>query len=67
MLASVNDTFGKVLGGSGDSFKSPPAFLRPLHPRGLKPSGAGSVNDTFGKVLGGLGDSFKSPPAFLPS
>ena len=29
MLVSVNDTFEKVLGGLGDSFKSPPAFLPP--------------------------------------
>ena len=32
----------KVLGGLGDSFKSPPAHLCPLHPRGgLNPGGTG--------------------------
>ena len=65
-----NNSFGKVLGGSGDSFKSPPAYLR-RHTRAqekgwsrARAPGYGN-NNSFRKVLGGSGDSFKSPPAYL--
>ena len=56
MLASVRDTFGKVLGGSGDSFKSPPALLCSYPPNPL-PSGKG---ETFSLFRRGL-----APPAPL--
>ncbi len=66
----------KVLGGLGDSFKSPPAFsplplmrwrlLRVAF--SLEPAQTPSQQQIYSrKVLGGLGDSFKSPPAFPPA
>jgi len=59
--AGCYNKFEESSGGLGDSFKSPPALLCPLHPRGLKPG----VITNSRKVLGGSGDSFKSPPALL--
>ena len=70
LVFNNNNSFGKVLGGSGDSFKSPPAYPR-RHAGTQKgwnrarAPGYGS-NNSFGKVLGVRGDSFKSPPAYLP-
>ena len=63
-----NNSFGKVLGGSGDSFKSPPAYLR-RHAGAQEKAGTGHERRVTaaiirsGKFWGGSGDSFKSPPA----
>ena len=66
-------------GGKGETKVFLCKGLRPLHPRGLRPGGAGmgwrltrpegglkpGVITNSRKVLGGSGDSFKSPPALL--
>ena len=62
MLVSVNDTFGKVLGGGlGDSFKSPPALLCPHPPdprsQSALPGGKGEIFSLFRRGL--------APPAPL--